>query len=360
MTPRVIRGFPEGRARSALLWGLAYFALAQLVLGVAVTHWQPVLRDPEYGYKLARLRERLAEAPGQPLLLVLGSSRTGAGLRPDVLPAWRLADGRTPIVVNAALTGSGPILELLCLRRLLADGIRPEWLAVEVLAPLLHQEGARREECWLNPARLSWSDVRVLRHYVGDPWPFYQHGLQALAAPWFAHRFGVLSRGLPDWVDWSQRQDFWRAIDAWGWMAYPAVDPAQTGRLRQIAHDTYAPSLAQFHLTDAPDRALRDLLALCRRERIRVLLFQMPEDSTFRAWYPPWARPQIAAYLAALAREYDVTLADAHAWQPDGDFVDGHHLLPAGAAAFTARFGREVLLPFVESPGPVAESRMAR
>ena len=69
----------------------------------------------------------------------------------------------------------------------------------------------------------------------------------------------------------------------------------------------------------------------------------MPESSAFRGWYPPGAGPAVAAYLGGLSREYGVPWTDARAWLADEHFVDGHHLLAGGAAAFSERFGREML-----------------
>ena len=76
----------------------------------------------------------------------------------------------------------------------------------------------------------------------------------------------------------------------------------------------------------------------------------------FRSWYPPAVRSEIDAYLAGLSREYAVPVIDAHAWVGDGVFADGHHLLPAGADAFTERFGRDALQPLLEGRAGPAQA----
>jgi hypothetical protein len=86
-----------------------------------------LLRDPEYGTK----RARLAENRGRPLRLVLGSSRTNLGIHPVALPPLPAVPARDgaptePVVFNASLMAAGPVLQLLCLRRLLSNGIRPD------------------------------------------------------------------------------------------------------------------------------------------------------------------------------------------------------------------------------------------
>src|SRR5262245_4077574 len=76
----------SARGRRALGWGLILFLLGQLALALFVEWGHPEIIDPEYGRRLQLLRERRAEAPGRPLVLVLGSSRTAMGFRPEALP----------------------------------------------------------------------------------------------------------------------------------------------------------------------------------------------------------------------------------------------------------------------------------
>src|SRR5262245_7975669 len=112
------------RSARALASGAACFLAAQLALGLAVEHCLPAVRDPEYAAKTARLRARLAESPGRPLVLVLGSSRVQMGLRAGSVNAE--CDGRPALVFNFGMSGGGAQLESLCLRRLLDEGIRPD------------------------------------------------------------------------------------------------------------------------------------------------------------------------------------------------------------------------------------------
>src|SRR5438034_964854 len=153
-----------GRARGGLAWGLACFALLQLALAIDMDRWQPELRDPEFGYKLMRLKERLAEEPGRPLMVVIGSSRAGLGICPEVFSNYRIKDA--PIVFNLAMTGAGPVTELMCLRRLLASGIHPSSIILEVLPPILHQDRAWSEWVWLDINRLGSQDLPIIRDYA--------------------------------------------------------------------------------------------------------------------------------------------------------------------------------------------------
>src|SRR5947209_3513628 len=121
------------RARQAVLAGLALFALVQVALAPLFLHRGLCLRDPAYGHKVRRLKERLAGEP-RPLLVVgIGSSRTLFGLRGEVAQPWLSEQmGRPVVLFNMGLTGAGPITNLLNLRRLLNEGVRPDLVVLEV------------------------------------------------------------------------------------------------------------------------------------------------------------------------------------------------------------------------------------
>ena len=130
-------------------------------------------------------------------------------------------------------------------------------------------------------------------------------------------------------------------------MTYPntVLDTAAQGRALEFARRHYAPALNHFHITPVADRALRELLTLCRQHGIAPLLLLMPEGTEFQSWYPPAGRAEIDAYLTRVKDEFDIPLIDARSWLPDTAFFDSHHLHPAGATAFTQRFARELSVP---------------
>ena len=96
------------------------------------------------------------------------------------------------------------------------------------------------------------------------------------------------------------------------------------------------------------DRALRDLLALCRQENIPAVLYLMPEGRLFQSWYVPATRARIDSYLAQLSQECRVPIVDARNWIGDDYFLDSHHLDRRGATQFTRRFGEEVIPPLLQ------------
>ncbi|MGH7169001.1 MAG: hypothetical protein ACRELG_01820 [Gemmataceae bacterium] len=318
--------------RLVLTWGLAWIAVGQASV-VAFLEWRhPEFLDPKYGCRMIALRALREEHKDHPLLLALGSSRAEQGFRPSLL-------ANDPLFYNLARGGSSPLLYLLTLRRMLADGIRPNTLLVEIFPPALVED---EESAVIYKPTLR--DLPLLRRYPisGRTWAFW---LQDRLLLWYKYRSGFLAWAAPTWLPpqarwgehlWDYRGGEWRAIGEY-------VSYQERRRLTDDAHRRYAHSLNHFRIVADADRALRELLDICRSQRIGVVLFLMPEAREFRGWYPSEARRQLSDYLTALRQEHGVPLIDARSWIEDYEFSDGHHLLSRGAAAFTRRFAGEVL-----------------
>jgi hypothetical protein len=336
------------QVRADLFWIVAAFAVFQLVLSLGVERWWPQVRDPDYAAREQRLRACRNEAPGRPLVVMLGSSRTQLGLQAARLS--KAADLPPAVVFNFGMAGSGPVLELVCLRRLLATGCRPDLLFVEVTPPMLSQgDGVPLEEGMLIGPRLQAAEMARARKYLTHPWPILARwGLaQCLPANWRAAALQNLV-GLDRSRGGLGPDNPFLTLDDHGWqpMILEAT-PEQRVRLTGLAYRQYAPALRDFTLAVEPARAVRDLLDLCRRRDIPVALVLMPEASAFRALYPPAAWEKVEEFLGRLCRRHHVPLVDARCWVGDNGFYDTHHLLPEGAAVFTDRFGREVLRPLL-------------
>src|SRR5207253_2621645 len=119
------------RKRAELAWCVAGFLAVQLALGVGVDQLWPVIRDPEVEQELRCLWRHRETAPKRPLVVALGSSRTKFGLRADRLSEAAGRDG--PLVYNLAIPASGPLFQHIVLRRLLAEGLRPQLVFIEVM-----------------------------------------------------------------------------------------------------------------------------------------------------------------------------------------------------------------------------------
>jgi hypothetical protein len=229
------------------------------------------------------------------------------------------------------------------------DGVRPRQLLIEVHPLLLHQEHGYGEESWMNVANLDGNDVSILTPYLSRPAEIRRKWLESRLTPWYSRRFTILDQYAPRWVAPEARQNAWSLLDPRGWLPHhrETVTADEYRQGQEHARREYEPALKDFRVTPLADRALRELLEACAKESIAAALFVMPEGSEFRSWYAPSARREIDEYLAGLSRQYGCPCYDATAWCDDGDFWDGHHLLPGGAERFSAKFGRDALEPFL-------------
>jgi hypothetical protein len=342
--------------RQALCWGVLFFACLQLAIGLAL-ELGPAVRDPEYAVKQAQLLSLSNATPDRPLVVMLGSSRTMLALQAGRL--GRAAGGRPALVYNFGLVGCGPILGDVTLHRLLAAGLRPDLLFVEVLTPDLNQAGDHyQEEDWLHARRLGLAELLAVRRHGSHPDNLLRQWCQSRLLP-----CGRPPAGLRRWLGLDARAAGTSVAgpptDAYGWHAHalPGLTPAEYRRHADLARWQYRECFGDFRLAAGPARALRDLLDCCRREHIPAALVLMPEGSEFRALYPEAVRRGIDRFLADLARETEVPVIDARTWVEDAGFWDGHHLLPEGATAFTDRFDREALRPLLGRWPPAGRSR---
>lgn len=332
-------------ARACFLWGLAFIVVAHVGMLIATQSIWPHLRDPEFGYMLSALLRQRAKEPDRPLLVLLGSSRTGRGVRPGVMPELRAVDGRSPLVFNFSHIASGSLAELVTLHRLLDAGIHPDWLAVEILPALLGRKTDVFGSTMLGISRLSWSDMWLLRRYVCDAHTMKYSWYGDQLAPWHAHRWSLMNQYASNFLPPYMRLDHWKQLDRWGWWEMGGDDMP----LGAVASALYAQRLSYYddlqhlQISAMQDHALRDLITLCRQECIPLMFYIMPEGDIFRGWYAPSVRTRINDYLTHLSRESGVPIADLRTWIEEKYFGDSHHLYPKGATLLSQRFGPEVL-----------------
>ena len=339
------------RARRALAWALLLFAGLQLVTALAMERLLPGLRDAEYADKLTRLRTLTSQFPDRPTVLLLGSSRTMMAFQAGRVHArW---EGRDVLAFNFGVRGGGPLLQLVVLRRLLADGIHPDFLLLEVLPPLFNDQGSRPlEEEWLQGSRLRISEMLRLRRYHTDPGRLVRQWLRRRWAPWATYGpelRGWLADGVPE-APLPPGNIECGPTDPHGYQPYfpDGIDAKRQAYYFDVARLQYGPAFGDFRLADRPALALKDLLDFCQQQRITVALVLMPEGSAFRALYPPAMRQGLEACLSKLSARRGIPVIDARAWVDEDGFWDTHHALPAGAAVFTERLVRQGLQPLLD------------
>jgi hypothetical protein len=348
--------------RAVVLWVVAVYAVSQLVVGFLMDRWHPTSFETIWRLKWVRIREVAAAASGRSLVVMLGSSRTDAAFQAGRLNGLVGPDGRPLLAYNFGVPAAGPIHEWLYLRSLLDAGIRPRLLLIEFL-PLLFNAPGRSlvsEEGWTFAPWLSLPHLRRMWPYFSRPHAKGGDWLEARMAPAYAFRSDLHTQ-LQAWLDpASAPRDFAPLQDEWGCRLQETLTAAECWQRLAVSHHECAATVARLRLGKGPCRALRDLLARCRRERIPVALVVMPEASVFRGWYTPSAEAAVGRFLAELQRDYGVEVIDARRWVKDRDFADGHHVLAGGADVFTTRLSAEVLRLLRPWPAAAARASLQR
>lgn len=344
------------KSRATLAWTLLLFFGGHLLLGWHLHRRHANLFDPEYTVRLRDLRQRMAEAPGRPLALLLGSSRMAFGLQPESATQQAALGVRTPVLFNFALLGAGPVRERLVLHRLLESGIRPQWVFIEVWPPFFPQTGFYSEEHVIFEHDVYRPDLSVIGRLFHRRHDAFNQLVAETITPALHYRAQLLDRGAPFLLSTStllqvSMSDLaWKKMDGSGWLPAPfeRPSPASFPAALQHAQNMTKPVLDHFQIDEVSDKALHDMLDDCRAYGIRTVLLFMPEHSTLRSWYPQQMRDKWTEYLRRLNAEYHVPTIDARTWCGDEQFTDYCHLRPEGARSFSELFGREVYRPLLE------------
>ena len=347
------------RAVVALAAGLTVAAAVQLAMGWAIQTDRVPLRDPLYLDKLAMLRVHPGFTPSTSpeelrTIIFVGSSRTLDGIDAGAVGAKLTRHLGAPVeAFNFAVHGAGPVTNTLYLRRLLAAGMKPNVVVIEVHPVFLAaQLPVPLEARWLFATRL-WPEEPPLLRRLGYPIATPDtHGCRAWLLPWFVYRTPITERYAPRFSVHRFPLGDLPLGDEHGFLRCPGVPRSERLRLLALTHKQYAEFLPGYQPGGCGLAAVRDSLAACNAAGIRAALILSPESTEFRNWYPEPGRSQIVPLLAEMAREYHYPLIDARAWLADDLIRDGHHLSGRGADAFTERLTRDALAPMLRTPEP--------
>lgn len=244
------------------------------------------MRDPLFEIKWTKLRERLQEHPERPLILVLGSSRPAAGIRPELWQEHSASD-QSPMVFNFAMAGVGPRQQLIYLRRLLSAGIRPSGVLIEILPASLNQSGHASEDQMIKKRGLEAEELAILNGSLSPaPSPDSQPSSE-WGSHWSSLRLRMLRRFAPAWVETDVSSNASpKQFSPWGWRPFAkgvqvaSAEEYRRGIERSRAEFEYR--LVNWEVTEIADRAVRQMLNDCRREHIRTALYLMPEATAFQ------------------------------------------------------------------------------
>jgi len=358
---RLSRPSPNRARRVAvtIAVGAAVVVVVQLVTGWAIHTDRVPLRDPLYFDKLAALRARPAFSPAtlpeqKPLTVVfVGSSRTLVGVDTGAVgPALSAQLGRPVEAFNFGTAGAGPVTCAVYVRRLLADGVKPDAVVIEVLPPLLASQVEPSEARWLRAIRLRPGEVAVVRGYGLPVEPPAAHGPRGWLLPWHEYRIPLVDRyarplSLLPFPMTAAGLTNPHGFDRWR----ERVEPADRARMLEHTRREYAWYTAGYAPGGCGAAAVRDALAACRAAGVKAALMLAPESSEFRSWYAEPGRSRLLPLLNELASETGAPLFDGRAWLADELTADGHHLTGPGADEFTAKLTRDALAPWLATGG---------
>lgn len=345
------------RCTRAVCWALAWFVVSQLALWAWLDCQKAEVRDPLYHLRLQSLQARLAQRAGSPLVLLLGSSRTKYGMRPDVMNLHASSGRPQPVVYNFGVDGLGSIRGLMYLRRLLADGVRPEWLLVETWPPQWVEDGFFDESRlvpWEDEVHVQ--DLPLLWRFFGHTPTVLGHGLYRCLVPIQGYRARLVEAAAPFLLTDRQVQALVKRRKGWeppspdGWfpLSWGPTDEKEKAHALELGRQQMQPLVSPLRIDPRSDTALRELLSECRAHGIKAAVYLMPEHSAARGWYSEQARGLVTSYLDSLRRELSVPVIDTRDWLADADFTDFCHMWQHAAGPFSERFAHEVLQPLLE------------
>jgi hypothetical protein len=349
----------RGEVVVSLAVGAAVWVAVQLLTGWAIHTDRVPLRDPLYLDKLEALRALPAfnpDAPAEPkplTVVFVGSSRTLVAVDAGAVgPALSTHLGRRAEAFNFGTAGAGPVTCAVYLRRLLADGVKPDAVVIEVLPALLAAQVDAPEARWFPVIRLRPEEIPIVRGYGFPAQPPAAHGCRGWLLSWHEYRMPLVGRyagalSLTPFPMAARKNHGAHGFERW----HLTGKPIDRAKLLERTKREYAAYLDGYAPGGCGIAAVRDTLEACRAANVRAALLLAPESSEFRDWYPEPGKARIVPLLTELARETGAGLIDAREWVADELLVDGHHLTGEGVDAFTARLACEGLAPWLSAPG---------
>lgn len=330
------------RYRAIVRWVAGIFVLSQLTIAISVDQGSPAVRDPEYALLEGMLKDRIAERPGSPSAVFLGSSRVAYGF-----DAEKAASQHDVVMFNFGVPGTGPFFQGILLDRMRRAGIKPDVLFVEVLHTFFNAAGPwSLDHGLLDGARLSAAETAGLLEYGcrSQTGPIRRWAV-ARALPMCRHQAEVRDN-LDDRLNPNSGDNppSFRTCDPLGFRSHPCTE-AERPALLAIAHRTYDPFYSNFKVDPHPWTRLLQVIRTAQDDGMHVVCVLMPEGTEFRRMFDADPGRSPAELVHRLRSEAGVPVVDARDWLDDSLFFDQHHLLPHGAAAFANRFRVEALRP---------------
>jgi hypothetical protein len=350
-TTRQRRSDLAAQGRGAVIWGLAFFT-GLTALFFPLAERQPVLRDAEYGMRFQMLRRQVHDKPpDQPCVVMLGSSLTAMGFNPSALTTVKPASEGGPVVFNFGLPSGRSVVQLLTLRRMLAGGVRPDFVLIDTQGAFCAGANQFGAETYYPLLRLQGNDLPVICRYDPDGDAVCDRWLRLQRFPWLSYRKNLQACLLPRWATAAEQSEMsWRFIDQNGWLVLPHyLDGTKHWSHEQKSQSPryWAKGISSQPCSESLIRVYREIVSLCQRVGVRIVMVRMPEYSVMRAEIKPETQAQLDLIHADFSRATGEPVIDARAWVPDDEIFDGTHLSPAGSVRFTRRLEKDALEPLL-------------
>lgn len=341
-------------ARPVLASGALAFLLIQTALSVVIELKRPEYFDPEFAVRFATLKARIAEMPDRPILAVVGSSRLEMSFAPEKLPPITTPAGERVLPFNFSHLAAGPAMNLVEIQRLLRNGIRPRWIILELMTGQLNDPDQR-----ILHATATIGDLPVVSRYYNPIRLGYAY-CKIRATPCYNHRRLILHEIVPNWMQETESDPWNIQLGPLGgdyvWQAKSEQSEDMQRRRTLAAKSGFGPCMWNLSVSQISERTMNEILELCRREGIHVVVLLTPEGSEFQSWYSAESLRVLDSYCTELRRRYGVEIVDARNWLAEEDFIDSHHCHLRGAEKFTNLLCERVLLRIAKSPALVTDS----
>jgi hypothetical protein len=250
-----------------------------------------------------------------------------------------LPDGPTdPLIYNFGYRGALPLWSWMNLLRLLDHGIRPQFVVVQLALAECGVARSAEEQLsrWTN--RISSADVLRLHPYANNTLSFPSRWIGSRLAAWQTFAECIRSDVLREWdPEKVRRSHSWEIMDRYGFVPLLTRESDSSRREERfaVALQRHARSLAGRPVSELTRRVHRDLVDRCAAEGIRVALAWAPESPRYRSENDPAAPRIVEEYSRFLSTELGAEVFPAAEHLAESDFVDGYHLLPAGATTYS-------------------------
>ena len=322
--------------RAEVIWTLVSFLVLQFSFAISLkTGLVKLDRGTTFASKEAQFQRQLELAEKDAVVVAaFGSSRMMNGFDAASLERHlsEVREGQA-VVYNFGVAGGGNIYSFLSLEKLIADGVKPDLILLEVYPGLLRPGG---EQQWFAGNEMRSKSFENTERFgiksVSRPW--YQEWL----FPWHTYRYFVLNQFAPKLLPMDLRENWAKQADEHGWIAVDHLPVEETVN-KQLAR--LKGCFDAFELSPESTRAIRDTLTLCEQHDIGCRLVWMPEFEGVRQQYPPIVANKVNQFLSELESEFGVACVVARDWIDDNGFYDSCHLNRDGATRFTQQLASQ-------------------